>query len=171
MTLIDIEVPPVPSEDQAPTVTAARPTPTAPRAETRPVRTAPARVEPRRKLFGDLAAPLSRTWGFALIAAWVVVVAVGLAVEPAPVNPDAAPPLMADIVSTALMATWGAMAAGVFQGRRLAAGASLAGGAGLLALTLACPTSGHHGFGAWWGVQIVGAVALMALSRRALRSS
>jgi peptidoglycan/LPS O-acetylase OafA/YrhL len=116
--------------------------------------------------------PLSRSWGLALAVAWVVVVAVGMAVEPAPANPDAPVPLVADLLSTGLMATWGAMAAGIFQRRRFAAAASVVGGLGLLALTVACPASGHHGgIGAWWGVQMVGVVGLLALSGRALRSS
>ncbi len=166
MTIIDIEVPPVTHDDHAPPV-AERPAPavvpaTAPE---------PAPRAPRRRLFADLAGPLSLSWAIGLAVAWVVVVAVGLAVEPAPVNPDAAPPLLADLLSTFLLGTWGAMVAGMFQRRRLTAVASLAGAAGLLTLTLGCPTSGHHGFGAWWGVQIVGAVGLLALSRRALRSS
>ena len=127
---------------------------------------------PRLRLFADLGGPLSRTWGVALVVAWVVVVAVGLMVEPAAADPDAPVPLVADLLSTGLLATWGAMAAGVFQRRRFAAAASMVGGLGLLALTLGCPLSGHHaGIGAWWGVQIVGAVALLALSGRALRSS
>jgi hypothetical protein len=162
MTLIDFERPEV-SDDRATAAATAPPAPAiAPETPARP---------PRRRMFADLAGPLSRTWGFALVAAWVVVVAVGLAVEPAPVNPDAPVPLVATLLSNGLLMTWGAMAAGVFQRRRFAAASSLVGGVGLLALTLGCPLSGHHTFGAWWGVQLVGAVGLLALSRRALRSS
>jgi len=166
MTLIDIERPAVTDDDGAAPAPANAPTPAPERAAAVP------RPRPeRRRLFADLAGPLSRRWGVALVGAWVVVVAVGLAVEPPPANPDAVP-LVANLMSTALMGTWGAMAAGIFQGRRFAAAASLAGGGLLLALTLGCPLSGHHhGIGAWWGIQLVGAAALLALSRRALRSS
>ncbi len=178
MTLIDIRGPEVTDEAHATAVAAqsapapatVRTTAPTPATATPPAR--PGTPRPvRRRLFDDLAGPLSRSWGFALVVAWVVVVAVGLAVEPAAADPDAAPPLIAEVLSTGLMATWGAMAAGVFQRRRFAAAASLVGGAGLLALTLGCPLSGHHTFGAWWGIQLVGAVALLALSRRALHSS
>ncbi len=167
MTIIDIE---------RPTVTHEEPTPVGPAPATTDIartagqRTAPA--APRRRLLADLGQPLSRSWGFVLVAAWVVVVAVGLAVEPAPANPDAPVPLIADLLSTGLMVAWGAMAAGIVQRRRFAAVASLVGGLGLLALTVGCPVSGHHGgIGAWWGVQLVGAFVLLALSGRALRSS
>lgn len=152
MTVIDLEPPPI---DHEPTPT--RPKPTSPR-------------PPRRRLWDDLPAPLSRSWGVALVAAWVVVVAVGLAVEPAPANPDAAPPLVAELLSTAMMVAWGALAVGVVQGRRLAAVASLGGAVMLTALTLGCPLSGHHGgVGAWFAIQLAGAFALVVLSARALR--
>jgi len=154
MIVVDREVPEVPSEGQAPTVASV-----------------PAPRQPRPKLFGDLAGPLGITWGFALVAAWVVVVAIGYAVEPAPVDPNAPVPLLAALLNSALLATWGAMAAGVVQRRRFAAVASMVGGVVLLALTVACPASGHHSFGAWWGVQLAGAVGLLALSSRALRRS
>jgi hypothetical protein len=160
MTIIDIERPPV-TDDDGPSTVAQPPAPL-------PAATIDA---PRRPLFGDLGGPLSRSWGFVLMAAWVLVIAVGLAVEPAPADPDAPVPLVADLLSMGLLTAWGAMAAGVFQRRRFAAAASLVAGVGLLALTLGCPVSGHHGgIGAWWGVQMAGAVGLLALSGRALRS-
>jgi len=163
MTIIDIERPTVTDAETAPVAPVPVVREAAPAADPRP---------PRRRLFAELGGPLSRSWGLALAVAWVVVVAVGMAVEPAPANPDAPVPLIADLLSTGLMATWGAMAAGIFQRRRFAAAASVVGGLGLLALTVACPASGHHGgIGAWWGVQMVGVVGLLALSGRALRSS
>ena len=171
MTIIDIERPTVTHEEPTAVVPAPANTEIS-RTAVPTTASAAAPSQPRRRLFADLGGPLSRAWGFALVAAWVVVIAVGLAVEPAAVDPDAPVPLVADLLSTGLMATWGAMAAGVFQRRRFAAAASMVGGIGLLALTLGCPISGHHaGIGAWWGVQIVGALALLALSGRALRSS
>ena len=170
MTLIDIERPAVTDDDPRPRSPWPPPVAEAPPAPAPPPHAPETAPRPRRRLFADLGAPLSRTWGLALIGAWIVVVAVGMAVEPAPVNPDAPVPLAADLLNTGLLLAWGSMAAGVFQRRRLAAAASLVGGLGLLALTVACPTSGHHGFGAWWGVQLVGVAALLALSGRALRA-
>jgi hypothetical protein len=176
MTIIDIELPQVTHEDEPTTATAAPPAlvrPSGAKAAPPVVTPAPeaAPRAPRRRLFADMAGPLSGSWVIGLAVAWVVVVAVGHAVQPVPVDPDAPVPLIADVLNTFLLGTLGAMAAGMFQRRRFTAVASMAGATGLLALTLGCPLSGHHTFGAWWGVQIVGAVALLAISRRALRSS
>ncbi len=164
MTLIDIERPAVVDDDAVLAVPAAP--------ATDAIATVPRPRPERRRLFADLTGGMHRKWGVALVVAWVVVIAVGLAVEPAPANPDAAPPLIADLLSTVLMGTWGAMAAGIFQGRRFAAAASFGGAVVLLGLTMGCPLSGHHGgIGTWWGVQLLGAGALIALSGKALRRS
>ena len=179
MSVIDIELPEA-HDDRSPAIAPEPPVPSRPLARRAVAAPAPPSVtsEPaagglsRRHLFADLAGPLSRNWGMALMVAWVVVVAVGLAVEPAPANPNAPVPLYADLISTGMLAAWGAMAAGVLQRRRFGAAASMVGGVALLGLTLACPLTGHHtSIGAWWGVQLVGAVGLLALSGRALRAS
>ena len=60
---------------------------------------------------------------------------------------------------------------GIAQRRRYTAAASLAGAGVLGVMAIACPASGHHAIGAWWGVQMVGVAALLALSGKALRSS
>ena len=50
-------------------------------------------------------------------------------------------------------------------------GLSIAAGC-LVAMTIACPVSGHHpGIGAWWVFQAAGSLALIAASGRALRSA
>jgi peptidoglycan/LPS O-acetylase OafA/YrhL len=172
MSIIDIERPEA-HEDHAPAIATEPPAPSRAVATPAPPQVSePTPTAPRRRLFADLAGPLSRNWGIVLMVAWVVVVAVGLAIEPAPANPDAPIPLYADLISTGMLAAWGAMAAGVFQRRRFAAAASMVGGVALLGLTLACPLTGHHSsIGAWWGIQLVGAAGLLALSGRALRSS
>jgi hypothetical protein len=174
MTVIDFEPPPV-TDDRPADVPTPQPAALTGTTVTPTVGEPPPAAQPApdgRRMFADLARPLSRSWGFALVAAWVVVIAVGLAVEPPPADPDAPVPLLADLLSMGLLTSWGAMAAGVIQRRRFAGAASLVGGVGLLALTVGCPLSGHHaGIGAWWGVQIVGALALLALSAKALRSS
>ena len=103
--------------------------------------------------------------------AWVIVMVVGIAVEPAPADPNAAVPLAIDLLSLAQLSLWGAMLVGIAQRRRYAATASLAGAAVLTVMAIACPASGHHAIGAWWGVQMVGVAALLALSGKALRSS
>jgi len=150
MTNIDIEQPPTP--------------PTAP--VTR------ARAETRwQRIAAGLDRPLGIEWGVALAVAWVVVMFIGIAVEPAPANPDAAVPLAVDLLSLAQLSLWGAMLVGIAQRRRYTAAASLVGAGVLGVMAIGCPASGHHAIGAWWGVQMVGVAALLALSGKALRSS
>ena len=41
----------------------------------------------------------------------------------------------------------------------------------LVAMTIACPLSGHHaGIGAWWCFELAGSLALVAASEAALRA-
>ena len=110
-------------------------------------------------------------WGIALVVAWVVVMAIGIAVEPAPVDPNAPVPLAVDLLALAQMSLWGVMAVGLFQRRRYTAAASLAGAGVLAVMAIACPASGHHAIGAWWGVQMVAVASLLFVSGKALRSS
>lgn len=152
MTSIDIEQPPTPPAEVT--------RPPAVAAETR-----------RQRIATGLDRPLGIEWGVALAVAWVVVMFVGIAVEPAPANPDAAVPLAVDLLSLAQLSLWGVMAVGIAQRRRYTAAASLAGAGVLAVMAIACPASGHHAIGAWWGVQMVGVAALLALSGKALRSS
>jgi hypothetical protein len=162
MTIIDIELPPTPPAevtDEEQVAASAAPAPSA----------APDPLW--RRIVADLDQPLSRAWGIALVVAWVVVMAVGVAVEPAPANPDAGIPLAIDLLSVAQMSMWWVMAVGIVQRRRFTAAASLAAAGVLAVMAIACPASGHHAIGAWWGVQMVGVVSLLVLSGKALRSS
>ncbi|MEA2829089.1 MAG: hypothetical protein QOG43_3528 [Actinomycetota bacterium] len=162
MTIIDIDVPPTPPAevtDEEPGVATAAPAPSA-------------AADPRwRRVVADLDRPMSLEWGIALVVAWVVVMVVGMAVEPAPANPDAGIPLVIDLMSVVQMSMWWVMAVGIVQRRRFTAAASLAGAGVLAVMAIACPASGHHAMGAWWGVQMVGVVSLLGLSGKALRSS
>ena len=148
MTIIDIEQPPTP------------PAEVTHNAQTR-----------WQRIAAGLDRPLGIEWGIALAVAWVVVMFVGIAVEPAPANPDAAVPLAVDLLSLAQLSLWGMMAVGIVQRRRYTAAASLVGAGVLGVMAIACPASSHHAIGAWWGVQMMGVAALLALSGKALRSS
>ncbi len=110
-------------------------------------------------------------WGIALVVAWVVVMAIGVAVEPTPADPNAPVPLAVDLLALGQMSLWGVMAVGLFQRRRYTAAASLAGAGVLAVMAIACPASGHHAIGAWWGVQMVAVASLLFVSGKALRSS
>lgn len=115
----------------------------------------------------DGALPARSARGLGL--AWIAVFSVAIAVEPAPAS-DTPEPLWASFLFLALMASLGAMAAGLARGRRLGLMASMAAAGLALVGTVMCPVSGHHaGVGAWWGVQMVGFTGLMAASLMGLR--
>ena len=117
------------------------------------------------------AAPLSGRWAAALTAAWVSIFSVGVALEPAAAENESLPLVGAFVVS-GLMASWVVMAAGFAQRRRYGAVGSLVGAGFLVAMTIACPVSGHHpGIGAWWVFQAAGSLTLVAASGRALWSA
>ena len=118
-----------------------------------------------------MAARLSGGWAAFLTVAWITIFSVGVALEPAPADEDALPLLGAVLVS-GLMAGWVMMAAGFAQRRRYGAAGSLIAAGFLVAMTIACPVSGHHaGIGAWWWFEVAGSLALVGASRAALQSA
>jgi len=113
---------------------------------------------------------LSGGWALFLTAAWVTIFTTGAALEPAPTNGHAMP-LLAALLAGALMLGWMVMAAGFAQRRRYGAAGSLGAAGVLVAMTIACPLSGHHaGIGAWWWFELAGSLALVAASEAALRA-
>ena len=114
---------------------------------------------------------LSGGWAAALTVAWVSIFSIGMALEPAAAA-DEAVPFLGALIGAALMASWVMMAAGFAQRRRYGAVGSLIGAGLLVAMTIACPVSGHHaGIGLWWWFQAAGSVALVAASGAAVRST
>jgi hypothetical protein len=116
----------------------------------------PAVAIPRSSLPSRLLEPISGRWAAIGAIAWVVLVGIGIAVEPPPTNPNAVDP-------------WGAFA-GFWLRRRWSLAASLLASGLLVASTLACPASGHHTqVGPWWVVQLGCGLGLMAMSILGLR--
>ena len=114
---------------------------------------------------------LSGWWAAGLAVAWIAIFTTGVALEPAPTDPNAASPLVETMLGLGLMAAWFVMAAGFAKRRRYGAGGSLVGAVILVGMTFACPLSGHHsGIGAWWLFELAGSTTLVGLSGRALRS-
>ena len=114
---------------------------------------------------------LSGRWVAVLAGAWVTIFTLGVAVEPASAGEETYP-LLGTVLVLALLTSWAVMASGFLMGRRYGAMASVAGAVCLVGMTIGCPLSGHHaGIGAWWGVQLVGSLTLLGLSRAALKSS
>jgi hypothetical protein len=117
-----------------------------------------------------LTEPLSGSWGARLTVAWIVVYSIGVLLEPAPANPHATPPLIEAVIGWGFLSAWFVMAVGFAKRRRYGAVSSLYAGVFLVAMTVACPVSGHHsGIGAWWLFEAAGSMALVALSARALK--
>jgi peptidoglycan/LPS O-acetylase OafA/YrhL len=129
----------------------------------------PAVTAPRRSLQERMLEPISGRWAAIGAVAWVALVGIGIAVEPAPTNPDAVDPWFLDAVATVLLVALVATFTGFWLRRRWGLAASLLASGLLVVSTLACPTSGHHTFGAWWVVQLACGSGLMATSALGLR--
>ena len=132
-------------------------------------------VEPAPAVTGGarraaLTEPLSGRWAFFLTVAWVTIFTTGVALEPPPADQNAMP-FLAAVLAGGLMLGWMVMAAGFARRRRYGAAGSLAAAGVLVAMTIACPLSGHHaGIGAWWCFELGGSLTLVAASRAALRA-
>jgi peptidoglycan/LPS O-acetylase OafA/YrhL len=129
----------------------------------------PAVAAPRRSLQERLLEPISGRWAAIGAVAWVVLVGIGIAIEPAPTNPDAVDPWFLDAIAAILLAAMVATFTGFWLRRRWSLAASLSASGLLVVSTLACPASGHHTFGAWWVVQLACGLGLVATSTLGLR--
>jgi len=128
---------------------------------------APPRVETRAWLREEISHQLALLVGIA----WYVLFFVGVALEPEPSQPDAIPVVLSAAIEVALLGLLGVMAAGLITRRRFGLVASLGAALLFVGLSVACPVTGHHGFGAWWYGQMACAIGLLAVSCTALRRS
>ena len=103
--------------------------------------------------------------------AWYVLFFIGMALEPEPTQPDVIPTWLGAAIDVTLLGLLGVMAAGLIVRRRWGLVASLGAATFFVGLSVACPVSGHHGFGAWWYGQMACAIGLVAISVAALRRS
>jgi hypothetical protein len=114
--------------------------------------------------------PISARWATIGVVAWVVLLAVGIAVEPPPTNPTAVDPWFVSALSSLLLGALLTTLAGLGMRRRWSLAASLVAAGMLMLSTLMCPVSGHHaGVGVWWVVQLGCALGLVATSILAWR--
>ena len=115
---------------------------------------------------------LSGWWAAGLAVAWIAIFTTGVALEPAPADPNAAVPLVETLLVSGLMISWVVMATGFARRRRYGAMGSMVAAVFLVGMTFACPLSGHHtGIGAWWWFELAGSTTLVGLSGRALRTA
>ena len=128
-------------------------------------------VSAARGSAAGLAGRLSGRCAAFLTVAWITIFTIGVALEPSAADEDALP-LLGAVLVTGLLAGWVMMAAGFAQRRRYGAVGSLMAGGFLVAMTIACPMSGHHaGIGAWWWFEAAGSLALVGASGAALRTT
>ena len=92
-----------------------------------------------------------------------VIAAVCVALEPAPADPEAGDPVVSVVLAYALLVAWLGAAATALGRRPAALGWATAVAGVSVAMTVTCPTSGHHSAVAgWWVAQM--AVCLSALA-------
>jgi hypothetical protein len=124
----------------------------------------------RRSLRERLLEPIPGRSAVIGAVAWVTLLAVGIAVEPPPANPNAVDPWFLDVLAAVLLAAVMCTFVGFGQRRRWSMAASLLASGLLVVSTLACPASGHHTqVGAWWAVQLGCGLGLVATSILGLR--
>ncbi|HEX4531679.1 MAG TPA: hypothetical protein VIA11_19995 [Acidimicrobiia bacterium] len=92
---------------------------------------------------------------------WFVLLQVALALEPVTHKPEPSYGIALELVMWLLLAT---TIAGLVMQRRWGLVSSLGAAGFLTALSVACPVSGHHPFGAWWFGQMACVLALDAIS-------
>jgi hypothetical protein len=130
----------------------------------------PAAAVLRPSLRGRLLEPITGRWAAIGAVAWVVLVGIGITVEPPPTNPNAVDPWFLDALGTILLAAVVGAFAGFWLRRRWSLAASLLASGLLVASTVACPASGHHTqLGAWWVVQLGCGFGLVTTSILGLR--
>jgi hypothetical protein len=96
---------------------------------------------------------------------WLVLTPIAMALEP---STDRSEPLIGMVLANAMQLLLLAMLVGLALCMRWGIAASLAGAVFATAMTVACPVSGHHQFGAWWYGQMLCALLLVAISVAAL---
>jgi hypothetical protein len=98
--------------------------------------------------------------------AWFVLLQVAMMLEPATSNTV---PIIGVVLELVMWTLLAAMVAGLVAQRRWGLAAALAAGVFETAASIACPTTGHHPFGAWWFGQRACVLALVAISAIALQ--
>jgi hypothetical protein len=144
----------------------------APRGEDRPAAAIhrPATAAVRTPMGVRLAEPITTRWALIAAVAWVVLLTVGIAVEPPPTNPNAVDPWFVNALATLLLGALLTTMAGLGMRRRWSLAASLVAAGMLVVSTVLCPVSVHHtGVGGWWVIQLGCALGLVATSILAWR--
>jgi hypothetical protein len=125
---------------------------------------------PPSSLRRRLLEPITERWAATGAVAWVVLLGIGIAVEPPPTNPNTVDPWFVNALGIMLLTAVVGAFAGFWLRRRWSLSASLLASCLLVVSTVACPASGHHTqLGAWWVVQLGCGLGLVATSTLGLR--
>lgn len=100
---------------------------------------------------------IPHSWSVGTTVAWVAGIALILLLEPAPADPETAS-VLSEIIGTVMAVGLSVTVLGLVARYRFGLGAAAATGGLMLAVSVACPLSGHHTFGAWW----LGELAIVA---------
>lgn len=112
---------------------------------------------------------LPRRWAWFAALVGPVVAMLCISLEPPPADPDAAESLLGSVLFLTLVVSWVGAAVRAVQRHRTALGWASVVGLLSVAMTVTCPTSGHHlGVGAWWFGQlgVSGAALAVAVAAR-----
>ena len=129
----------------------------------------PEPVRPRATHASVPRGPVSMRWVVAVGVCWVVLFPLGIAIEPAPAEPDAAEGVLATVVALGFFLALGATVGGLALRRRWGLVASVVAAGILLGMAVACPATGHHAIAPWWLGQLAIAGTLVGVGRMALR--
>ena len=113
------------------------------------------------------ASALTFGWSLVLGLGWPLVMALSVAIEPAPTNPDAAVPLLVQVGGMALLLAMAATAVAAALRRPGAVGLSAVAGVVSLAFVISCPGSGHHALAAWWFGELALTVGMLGVTAAA----
>ena len=127
-------------------------------------RLAKATAKPATKSEGRLATG----WAALLGVGWPVALWIGSALEPPAAHPEAVPPPLVELGSSALSITLLITIAAALGRHPIAAWAAVVTGLITLGFSLTCPLSGHHMYGPWWIAQLSVTAAMLTASALAV---
>lgn len=105
---------------------------------------------------------VSRGWAFGTAAAWAAGIGLILLLEPAPADPEAAS-ILSEVIGTVMAMGLSVTVLGLVTRYRFGLAAGAATGGLMFLVSVACPVSGHHTFGAWWLGELAIVAGLTAL--------
>ncbi|MGH9278622.1 MAG: hypothetical protein ACRD12_11035 [Acidimicrobiales bacterium] len=128
----------------------------------------PAVAQSRPAPRGTVVERLTWRWALLLAVAWPAAVAINLALEPAPSEPAGAANVIANSILLVFFVAFVVTEVSAARRRASATTWSTFTAGASIALTIACPLSGHHhGIGVWWFLQLAVCSTMVVLSRAA----